>query len=105
MGELPFRVNDLSAVDDLSISDELSVGGNVLIAVGALHLGGVAVTATAADLNTSLQTVAVDGITITGDGTVGNPLVAVGGGGGGSIGDPVTGGLSGSVLFVDASGN
>jgi len=104
MGELPFRVNDLSAVDDLSISDELSVGGNVLIAVGALHLGGVAVTATAADLNTSLQTVAVDGITITGDGTVGNPLVAVGGGGGGSIGDPVTGGLSGSVLFVDASG-
>jgi hypothetical protein len=27
--------------------------------------------------------VAVDGVTITGDGTVGNPLVSVGGGGGG----------------------
>jgi len=32
-------------------------------------------------VGTALQTVAVDGTTITGDGTVGNPLVAVGGGG------------------------
>jgi hypothetical protein len=31
----------------------------------------------------ALATVAVDGVTITGDGTVGNPLVSVGGGGGG----------------------
>ena len=53
-----------------------------------------------------LTTVAVDGVTITGDGTVGNPLVASGGGGGGvSIGDAVGGGTSGSILFVDASTN
>jgi hypothetical protein len=31
--------------------------------------------------DSALQTVAVDGVTITGDGTVGSPLVAVGGGG------------------------
>jgi hypothetical protein len=31
----------------------------------------------------ALATVAVDGVTITGDGTVGNPLISVGGGGGG----------------------
>jgi hypothetical protein len=31
----------------------------------------------------ALATVAVDGVTITGDGTSGNPLVSVGGGGGG----------------------
>ena len=51
-----------------------------------------------------LQTVAVDGVTITGDGTVGNPLVAAGGGGGGvSIGDTITGATQGSVLFTGAS--
>ena len=53
-----------------------------------------------------LQTVAVDGVTITGDGTPANPLVAAGGGGGGiSIGDAVGSGTAGSVLFVDASTN
>jgi len=53
-----------------------------------------------------LTTVAVDGITITGDGTVGSPLVASGGGGGGiSIGDAVGSGTSGSILFVDAGTN
>ena len=53
-----------------------------------------------------LTTVAVDGVTITGDGTVGNPLIASGGGGGGiSIGDAVGSGTSGSILFVDASTN
>lgn len=35
-----------------------------------------------------LQTVAVDGVTITGDGTAGNPLVAAGGGGGTPGGNP-----------------
>ena len=35
-----------------------------------------------------LQTVAVDGVTITGDGTPGNPLVAAGGGGGTPGGNP-----------------
>ena len=52
-----------------------------------------------------LQTVAVDGSTITGDGTPGNPLVAAGGGGGISIGDSVGSGTSGSILFVDSSTN
>ena len=51
-----------------------------------------------------LQTVAVDGVTITGDGTPANPLVAAGGGGI-SIGDAVGSGTAGSVLFVDASTN
>ena len=122
MAEQPFRVNDATA------SDELRVGNS------KLFLNNTAVTATATELNqlsgitlgtaasantgdfataaqgaladTALQTVAVDGVTITGDGTVGNPLVASGGGGGGvSIGDAVGGGTSGSILFVDASTN
>ena len=53
-----------------------------------------------------LTTVAVDGVTILGDGTLGNPLFAAGGGGGGiSIGDAVGSGASGSILFVDAGTN
>jgi hypothetical protein len=53
-----------------------------------------------------LTVVATDGVTITGDGTLGNPLVASGGGGGGiSIGDAVGSGASGSILFVDAGTN
>jgi len=44
------------------------------------------------DENTAvLFTVAVDGTTITGDGTVGNPLIAIGGGGGGGIESIVAG--------------
>ena len=46
-----------------------------------------------------LQTVAVDGVTITGDGTVGNPLVAAGGGGGGT-----PGGNPGDVQINDGAG-
>ena len=106
MGELPFRVNDLSAVDDLVVSDQLDVGGNLLVSVGALHIGGLAVTASAADLNgstTALQTVATDGITITGDGTVGNPLVASGGGA--TIGNPVGGAVvPNTILYSDGGG-
>ena len=53
-----------------------------------------------------LTVVATDGVTITGDGTLGNPLVASGGGGGGiSIGDAVGSGTPGSILFVDGSTN
>lgn len=121
MAEVPFRFNDATA------SDELRVGNS------KLFLNNTAVTATATELNqlsgltlgtaasantgdfataaqgaladTALQTVAVDGVTITGDGA-GIPLSAVGGGGGGvSIGDAVGSGTAGSILFVDASGN
>ena len=46
-----------------------------------------------------LQTVAVDGVTITGDGTPGNPLVAAGGGGGGT-----PGGNPGDVQINDGAG-
>jgi hypothetical protein len=45
-----------------------------------------------------LQTVAVDGVTITGDGTPGNPLVAAGGGGG------TPGGNAGDVQINDGAG-
>jgi len=45
-------------------------------------------------------------VTITGDGTLLNPYIVNSTGGGGmAIGDAVTSGTSGSVLFVDASGN
>lgn len=113
---------------DVTISNDLRVG------TGAFYINSTQLTATATELNqldgvtlgtaasantgdfataaqgalanTALQVVAVDGVTITGDGTVGNPLVAAGGGGGGiSIGDAVGSGTAGSVLFVDASTN
>jgi hypothetical protein len=42
------------------------------ISTGSLSINGTEITGDA------LQTVAVDGVTITGDGTLGNPLVAVG---------------------------
>ena len=117
MAEVPFRFNDATA------SDELRVGNS------KLFLNNTAVTATATELNqlsgitlgtaasantgdfataaqgaladTALQTVAVDGVTITGDGA-GVPLSAVGGV---SIGDAVGSGTSGSILFVDATTN
>jgi len=44
------------------------------ISTGSLSVNGTDITGNA------LQTVAVDGVTITGNGTLGNPLVAVGGG-------------------------
>jgi len=120
MAEVPFRFNDATA------SDELRIGN------GKLYIDNTTVTTTAADLNqlsglilgtaasadtgdfataaqglladTALQIVSVDGITITGDGTPGNPLVAAGGGGGISIGDTITGATEGSVLFAGAAG-
>jgi hypothetical protein len=45
------------------------------------HAGLYATAAQGATADTALQTVAVDGTTITGDGTALNPLSAVGGGG------------------------
>ncbi len=52
------------------------------------------------DLDQKLEQVAVDGVTITGDGTPGNPLVAIGGGGGGAV-DSVNGQTG--VVVLDAS--
>jgi hypothetical protein len=52
-----------------------------------------------AQLELKLESVAVDGITITGDGTPGNPLVALGGGGGGAV-DSVNGQTG--VVVLDA---
>jgi len=59
-----------------------------------------------------LQTVAVDGSTITGDGTPGNPLVAAGGGGGGvtsvATSAPITGGTitgTGTIGITQSSGS
>ena len=113
MAEVPFRFNDATA------SDELRVGNS------KLFLNNTAVTATATELNqlsgltlgtaasantgdfataaqgaladTALQTVAVDGVTITGDGA-GIPLSAVGGGGGTPGGNP------GDVQVNDGAG-
>jgi len=52
-----------------------------------------------ADLDQKLEFVSVDGVTIIGDGTPGNPLEAVGGGGGGSV-DSVNGQTG--VVVLDA---
>jgi|DEB0MinimDraft_3_1074331.scaffolds.fasta_scaffold05803_2 hypothetical protein len=82
------------------------LSGVTLGTAASNNTGDFATAAQGALANTALQTVAVDGVTITGDGTVGNPLVASGGGGGGiSIGDAVGSGTAGSILFVDASTN
>lgn len=47
--------------------------------------------------------ISVDGVTIMGDGTPGNPLISTPAGGI-AIGDAVTGGTQGSVLFIDPAG-
>jgi len=101
----------------------------VKVSSNKLFINNVAVTSSAADLNqlngltlgtaataaesdfataaqgatadTALQIVAVDGVTITGDGTGGSPLVAATQGL--AIGDTVTGATQGSVLFTGAS--
>jgi hypothetical protein len=99
MPEAPFRTLNSTVSSDV-------IANSVSIPVGGLTIGGVVVNATAGDLNgssTALQTVATDGITITGDGTVGNPLVAAGGGGA-TIGNPVTGATPNTILYSDSGG-
>lgn len=50
--------------------------------------------------DSALQTVAVDGVTITGDGTVGNPLVATGSGGGFTVLTPTGAVDSSNLVFT-----
>jgi hypothetical protein len=121
MAEVPFRFNDATASDELRLGNsklflnntavtptatELNqLSGLTLGTAASANIGDFATAAQGALADTALQIVSVDGITITGDGTPGNPLVAAGGGGGISIGDAVGSGTSGSILFVDAGTN
>lgn len=124
--------NVLTVSGASNFSDTITVQNDLRIGTSALYINGTQVTTTATELNqlsgitlgtaasadigdfataaqgaladTALQIVTVDGITITGDGTGANPLVAVGGGGGVSIGDTITGATQGSVFLAGASG-
>jgi hypothetical protein len=121
MAEVPFRFNDATASDELRIGNSKLFLNNTAVTTTATELNqlsgltlGTAASANTGDFataaqgllaDTALQIVSVDGITITGDGTPANPLVSVGGGGGGiSIGDTITGATEGSVLFAGAAG-
>ncbi len=119
--------NDTFVIDH--DTGDIAVGYKFNVGTGDLQINGTNITSTAAELNqldgitlgtaaqantgdfataaqgaladTALQIVAVDGVTITGDGTGGNPLIAATQGL--SIGDTVTGATQGSVLFAGAS--
>lgn len=100
-GDLQINGTDITATaTELNQLDGVTLG-----TAASSNVGDFATAAQGATADTALQIVAVDGSTITGDGTPGNPLVAAGGGGGISIGDSVGSGTSGSILFVDASTN
>ena len=100
-GDLQINGTDITATaTELNQLDGVTLG-----TAASSNVGDFATAAQGATADTALQIVAVDGSTITGDGTPGNPLVAAGGGGGISIGDSVGSGTSGSILFVDSSTN
>ena len=117
MAEVPFRVKDVTASDEVKVSSNKLFINNVAVTSSAADLNqldgltlGTAATAATSDFataaqgataDTALQIVAVDGVTITGDGTGGSPLVAATQGL--AIGDTVTGATQGSVLFAGAS--
>lgn len=117
MVEVPFRVKDVTASDEVKVSSNKLFINNVAVTSSAADLNqlngltlGTAATAAESDFataaqgataDTALQIVAVDGVTITGDGTGGSPLVAATQGL--AIGDTVTGATQGSVLFTGAS--
>ena len=117
MAEVPFRVKDVTASDEVKVSSDKLFINNTAVTSSAADLNqlngitlGTAAQANTGDFataaqgntaDTALQVVAVDGSTITGDGTGGNPLVAASQGI--SIGDTVTGATQGSVLFAGAS--
>jgi hypothetical protein len=117
MAEVPFRFKDATASDEVRIGNSKLFLNNTAVTATATELNqlsgitlGTAASANTGDFataaqgalaDTALQTVAVDGVTITGDGA-GIPLSAVGGGGGVSIGDTITGATQGSVLFTGA---
>jgi hypothetical protein len=118
MAEVPFRVKDVTASDEVKVSSNKLFINNVAVTSSAADLNqldgvtlGTAAQANTGDFATAaqgvkadsaLQVVAVDGVTITGNGTGGNPLVAASQGI--SIGDTVTGATQGSVLFAGSSG-
>jgi len=118
MAEVPFRVKDVTASDEVKVSSDKLFINNTAVTSSAADLNqldgitlGTAAQANTGDFataaqgntaDTALQVVAVDGSTITGDGTGGNPLVAASQGI--SIGDTVTGATQGSVLFAGSSG-
>ena len=84
---ISISVNEDNFSGDGSIGNPLSlVGLDASAVVITPAISGLTATdgqSAFSELQTSkLETVAVDGVTITGDGTVGNPLVAAGGGGG-----------------------
>ena len=97
MAEVPFRVKDVTASDEVKVSSNKLFINNVAVTSSAADLnqlngitlgtaaqantGDFATAAQGATADTALQTATVDGTTITGDGTVGNPLVANIGGG------------------------
>jgi len=119
-GETGTAITIDAAAQDVTISNDLRVG------TGAFYINSTQLTATATELNqldgvtlgtaasantgdfataaqgaladTALQVVTADGVTITGDGTPGNPLVAAGGGGGTPGGNP------GDVQVNDGAG-
>ncbi len=117
MAEVPFRFKDATASDELRVGNSKLFLNNTAVSATAAELNqldgitlGTAAQANTGDFataaqgvlaNTALQIVAVDGVTITGDGTGGNPLVASTQGL--SIGDTVTGATQGSLLFAGAS--
>jgi len=104
-GTLNTTTLQLGGVTLTATATELNqLSGITLGTAASADIGDFATAAQGALADTALQIVAVDGVTITGDGTPGNPLVAAGGGGGGiSIGDAVGSGTSGSILFIDSS--
>ena len=97
MAEVPFRFKDATASDKMKVSSNKLFINNVAVTSSAADLnqlngitlgtaaqantGDFATAAQGATADTALQTATVDGTTITGDGTVGNPLVANIGGG------------------------
>lgn len=133
-GETGTAITIDATAQDVTVQNDLRIG------TSALYINGTQVTTTATELNqldgvtlgtaassnvgdfataaqgatadTALQTVAVDGVTITGDGTPSNPLVASGGGGGGvtsvATSAPITGGTitgTGTIGITQASGS
>jgi hypothetical protein len=118
MAEVPFRVKDVTASDEVKVPSSKLFINNTAVTSSAADLnqldgitlgtaaqantGDFATAAQGATADTALQVVAVDGTTITGDGTGGNPLIAASQGI--SIGDTITGATEGSVLFAGSSG-
>jgi len=86
-------------------SNIVSINGDIVTIGGAITNINTSISNLGDAVNGKLSSVAADGTTITGDGTSGDPLVAVGGGGGGltsvATDDTLTGdGTTGDPLSV-----